>query len=453
MFLPVKSGQSGREVLRKHAGLTFSPGEGVARRKSSVTLKNRGVCIVNYLSSVFVSALNTPILWIFPIAVAGYLLGSIKVKGVGLETAAVFLVALAFGHFAFYEDSLLHSMGLITASSASIKSTMSLCQHLGLACFVTSVGFIAGPSFFHNLKKNAKSYVLLAATIIGSCCVVCVFITLLTSVDSAMAAGLMCGSLTTTPGFAAAQEAAAGNDLLLNEISAGYAIAYPFGVIGVVLFVQIVPKLLKADMEEERKKLCAGAGGGASEDGGKTRTIGNLGYGAFALAIVLGVIIGKISIPLPGGVSFSLGNTGGMLFMGLVLGHFGRIGNVSMRVNPSALKALQELGLMFFLIGAGVPGGAEFVRILQAQGVILFFYGALMTVIPMIGGFLIATYLLKLSLLNNLGSITGGMTSTPALGALISVAKTSDVASAYAATYPVALVLVVLASQLIVTLL
>ena len=153
---------------------------------------------------------------------------------------------------------------------------MSLCQNIGLACFVTSVGFIAGPSFFHNLKKNAKSYVLLAATIIGFCCVVCVLITLLTGVDSAMAAGLMCGSLTTTPGFAAAQEAAAGNDLLLSEISAGYAIAYPFGVIGVVLFVQIVPKPLKADMEEERKKLCAGTG--ASEDGGKARTIGNLGY-------------------------------------------------------------------------------------------------------------------------------------------------------------------------------
>lgn len=78
-------------------------------------------------------------------------------QGVGLETAAVFLVALAFGHFAFYEDSLLHSVGLITASTASMKSTMSLCQNIGLACFVTAVGFIAGPSFFHNLKKNAKS--------------------------------------------------------------------------------------------------------------------------------------------------------------------------------------------------------------------------------------------------------------------------------------------------------
>ena len=67
-------------------------------------------------------------------------------------------------------------------------------------------------------------------------------------------------------------------------------------------------------------------------------------------------------------------------------------------------------------------------------------------------GYIVGRYLLKLPLLNNLGSITGGMTSTPALGTLISTAKTDDVASAYASTYPIALILVVLASQLLITL-
>ena len=70
----------------------------------------------------------------------------------------------------------------------------------------------------------------------------------------------------------------------------------------------------------------------------------------------------------------------------------------------------------------------------------------------MIIGFLFAKFVLKLSLLNNLGSITGGMTSTPALGTLINTAKTDDAAAAYASTYPIALVLVVLASQLIIAL-
>ena len=75
-----------------------------------------------------------------------------------------------------------------------------------------------------------------------------------------------------------------------------------------------------------------------------------------------------------------------------------------------------------------------------------------MTVIPMIVGFLFAKYVLKLSLLNNLGSITGGMTSTPALGTLIGTAKTENVASAYAATYPIALIAVVLVFLIAITL-
>ena len=82
----------------------------------------------------------------------------------------------------------------------------------------------------------------------------------------------------------------------------------------------------------------------------------------------------------------------------------------------------------------------------------LFVYGAIMTLLPMIVGYIVAAKMLKLSLLNNLGSITGGMTSTPALGTLISVASTDDVASAYAATYPIALVSVVLASQFLTVL-
>ena len=73
-----------------------------------------------------------------------------------------------------------------------------------------------------------------------------------------------------------------------------------------------------------------------------------------------------------------------------------------------------------------------------------------MTIVPMIIGFFVAKYIVKLSLLNNLGSITGGMTSTPALGTLINTAGTEEVAAAYAATYPIALISVVLASQLLI---
>ena len=135
--------------------------------------------------------------------------------------------------------------------------------------------------------------------------------------------------------------------------------------------------------------------------------------------------------------------------MSLVFGQFGRISKISLMPKTSTLKVFRELGLMLFLIGAGIPGGADFVEFFD---IMYFVYGVIMTIIPMIIGFLFAKYVLKLSLLNNLGSITGGMTSTPALGTLINTAGTEDVAAAYAATYPIALIAVVLVSQFLIIL-
>ena len=115
-----------------------------------------------------------------------------------------------------------------------------------------------------------------------------------------------------------------------------------------------------------------------------------------------------------------------------------------MRMTKNTLNVFRELGLMLFLIGAGVPGGVNFITHFKP---IYFVYGIIMTTLPMIIGFIFAKYVFKLSIFNNLGSITGGMTSTPALGTLVSVAGTDDVTSAYAATYPIALVIIVVLSK------
>ncbi|MBO5744332.1 MAG: permease, partial [Clostridia bacterium] len=114
----------------------------------------------------------------------------------------------------------------------------------------------------------------------------------------------------------------------------------------------------------------------------------------------------------------------------------------------ATLKVLRELGLMLFLIGAGISGGAKFVELFDP---LYFLYGVIITIVPMILGFLFSKYVLKLRILNNLGSLTGGMTSTPALGTLITVSGTENVAAAYAATYPIALVSIVVVTQLLLT--
>ena len=103
--------------------------------------------------------------------------------------------------------------------------------------------------------------------------------------------------------------------------------------------------------------------------------------------------------------------------------------------------------LVLFLTGAGVSAGAKFIEYFKW---VYFIYGIFITILPMIIGYLFAKYVLKMNLLNTLGSITGGMTSTPALGTLIQTAGTDDVAAAYASTYPIALIAVVLCAQFLI---
>ena len=352
----------------------------------------------------------------------GYLVGSIKVCGLDLGSAGVLLVALIFGHFGF--------------------TIPGVAKDLGLICFVTSVGYIAGPKFFRNYKANAKSYILLGIFIICSGALTCLAIVKLFDVPADLCIGMMTGALTSTPGLAAALEATGS-----EAASVGYGIAYPFGVIGVVLFVQLLPKMLKTDMDAERAAFTAATGVEEKKDDRKYFEVEDMGLFAYAMAIIVGIILAKITIPLPGGGTFALGTSGGPLLAGLILAHFGHVGPISLKADVKMLKVLREFGLILFLAGAGMGAGAGFVDILKEHGIMLFIYGALMTLVPMFIGYFFAAKILKLSVFNTLGAICGGMTSTPALGTLIKVTKTDDVASAYAATYPIALVFVVLASQ------
>ena len=377
--------------------------------------------IVNWFTQ---EVMTNTFMIVFSIMVLGYLVGSIKVCGLDLGSAGILLVALVFGHF-----------------GAEVPKAI---QDLGLICFVTSVGYIAGPKFFRNFKVNAKSYILLGFIIILAGAGVTVGVIKLFGVPTDISVGMMAGALTSTPGLAAAIEATGS-----EAASVGYGIAYPFGVIGVVLFVQLIPKILKVDMDKERAQFDSAAGVTAQVNTKKLFSPDSFGFCAYGIAIALGILLAKIVIPLPGGGEFSLGTSGGPLIAGLVLGHFGNVGKLSLQVEKKVLETMREFGLALFLLGAGVSAGSGFVEILKEQGAMLFIYGAVITLVPMFVGYFFAAKILKLSVFNTLGSICGGMTSTPALGTLIKVTETDDVASAYAATYPIALVCVVLASQFI----
>ena len=272
------------------------------------------------------------------------------------------------------------------------KTALKIVENIGLILFVSSVGFIAGPKFFSNMKRNFKSYVLIGLVIIlsgGIAAALCILFgrTVGGETDyegfTAIVSGLLSGALTSTSAFSAAK--ATVGEAYEDLVSVGYGIAYLFGVIGVVLFVQLVPKLEKADMKVEREKMLAAG----SSDEKKTKSrIGTLkmdpfGIMMFSLAAAIGLIIGLVKIPLSSaglsGTTFSLTTTGGCLLTALVFGHFGKCGKVSLMPEISTLKVFRELGLIFFLIGAGVSGGANFVNHFKP---IYFVYGVVITLLP-----------------------------------------------------------------------
>lgn len=399
--------------------------------------------------SFSINAASFLMLSVFAIAAFGYILGRITIKGISLGTAGVFVIALIYGGFFG-----VHFNSKFVIEKANYASqALKIVENLGLVFFVTSVGFIAGPNFFKNMKKNFKSYVLLGFVIIlsgGLAAVLCIFVGRLIESGTpgydpkqltAIVTGLLSGALTSTPAFSATKEAVSAQ--YQDAVTVGYGIAYLFGVIGVVLFVQLMPRIVHADMAEEVRKITHVETGDVAKFKGRLLEFDDFGFTPFAVAAVLGILLGSVKLFN----FFSLTTTGGTLLISLVFGHFGHVGRADLMPSKKVLETFRELGLMVFLIGAGVSGGMSFVRYFKP---IYFVYGVVMTLLPMILGYLVAKFVLKLNLLNILGSITGGMTSTPALGTLIHVAGTSNVASAYAATYPIALIAVVLVTQLLV---
>ena len=325
--------------------------------------------------SATINAASFLMLSVFGIAAVGYLLGRVTIKGISLGTAGVFVIALIYGAFFGTHFNSKFVIEEINYASQALK----IIENLGLVFFVTSVGFIAGPNFFKNMKHNFKSYVLLGVVIIlsgGITAVLCLLVGRAIEAGqpgydpnqlTAMISGLLAGSLTSTPAFSATKEAVAAQ--YQDAVTVGYGIAYLFGVIGVVLFVQLMPRVVHADLDEERKKITHVETGDVAKFKGKLLEFDDFGFTPFAVAAVFGILLGSIKFFN----FFSLTTTGGALLVSLVFGHFGHIGRADLMPSQKVLETFRELGLMVFLIGAGVSGGMSFVRYFKP---IYFVYGA-----------------------------------------------------------------------------
>ncbi len=369
------------------------------------------------------------VLLVFAIAALGYAAGAVRICGVSLGSSAIFLVALVFGHFG-------------AALPAALQTT-------GMVLFIASVGISAGPAFVGNLRRHGAAYVLLCLFTAISGSLVCAAIIRFAGIETPVAMGLMTGAYTSSPGFASAKEAFAGSADAVAKVAAGYGIMYPVGTLGKVLFVQLAPKLLGADMERERALIRQPQSKSCGAEQKPRLRLDPLGFFPLAAAIACGIALGGVTIPLPGLGSVCLGNSGGPLLVGLLLGHLGRVGPVDLRVTPEMVGPVKEIGLVLFFTGAGTEGGSRLAEILSQNGVLLPLYGLALVFIPLTLGFWLSRRLFHLPLLSGLAAMTGGMTCSPSLAALIQTAGTADVASTYATTYPIALINMVVVMQIL----
>jgi putative transport protein len=201
---------------------------------------------------------NSDSMLIFTVLGFGLLAGRVKLLGIPLgSTAGILLVALLFGYWGFE----------LTLSSES----------LGFMLFIFCVGIEAGPNFFSSFMQDGIRYITLAAVVCVSGIASTLVIARLADIDNGLAAGMLAGSLTSSPTLAGAQGAATrmigeigveGRDILVTQIGVGYALTYVVGLLGLMTMIRLVPKIFSLDLAKVAREIAVERG----MDGGLNRT-------------------------------------------------------------------------------------------------------------------------------------------------------------------------------------
>jgi len=170
----------------------------------------------------------------------GILLGKIKIFGISLGTTWILFIGIFFGHLGLgIDENVLHFL-----------------KEFGLILFIYSIGMQVGPSFFSSFKQGGITLNLLASAIVFFGVIIAYAIHLITGVPIPTMVGILSGAVTNTPGLGAAQqtyyEMTHQSD---PSIAMGYAVAYPLGVVGIILTLIILRYLFRIDFKKENKEL------------------------------------------------------------------------------------------------------------------------------------------------------------------------------------------------------
>jgi putative transport protein len=171
----------------------------------------------------------------------------------------------------------------------------------------------------------------------------------------------------------------------------------------------------------------------------------------FSLGIALGTFIGLVTFSI-GGIAVGLGTAGGLLITGLALGYFSSLNPTFGRVPGAARFLLKELGLMLLMASIGLNAGGGIIDGMLNVGLPMLASAVVVSMLPLTVGYLIGRKVLKMNPVLLLGSLTGAMTSTPALATLNEAAKSSVPSIGYAGTYTFANVFLTFAGTFLMTL-
>jgi len=197
---------------------------------------------MNWLNSLFFGTGVPHSIFVLTLAIACgiFLSHRLKFKGITLGITWILFCAIAFSHFGMHLDPMVENFA----------------KDFGLILFVYSIGLQVGPSFFSSFGKGGIKLNLLAMSIVLLGCVTAYLIHLFSGVDIATMTGVLFGAVTNTPGLGAAQQAYADITGVSNAtIASGYAMAYPLGVVGIIVVILAMRWIFRIKLDKEEARV------------------------------------------------------------------------------------------------------------------------------------------------------------------------------------------------------
>ena len=333
--------------------------------------------------------LFTPINLLFLIIAVGLIVGRVKIVGISFGVSGILFVAILVGFIlnTFFVDEIFEAI-------TDTQDTMQIISRLGTSLFVAVIGLQSGLSLRTNSKGASIAFIIGALMSIAGVTSMLLINLIDPMISEASLLGLICGALTSTPGLSNVC------DLIPDHRDAAvlsYGCTYPIGVILAVIFVQI---FLYDRSERNSKSL--------KEENVLKKPYSEILW--ICLSAFLGNFIGNIPLPF---TNICFGSTAGVLLIGVCIGFFLKATHTVTETSPPCFKHIKDLGLALFLASNGLTTGLQ-IKVFEVK---FFLYGLLITLSAILTGFILCRLFLKNSRCQAC-VIAGGLTSTPAYGAI-----------------------------------